>query len=118
MDFDAAVRSHSEWKLKLSTYITKPDGSLTAAVIRVDNRCALGQWIYGEAAAHSDLPEFADLKTKHARFHLVAAKIVERADRGEPNLRRDLEWGSEYAQCSAACVNAITTFKLKISSSP
>lgn len=30
MDFDGAIKAHSDWKMKLSTYLRKPDGSFFA----------------------------------------------------------------------------------------
>ena len=48
MNFDDAIQVHAAWKIKLSAYLRKCDGSLKAADVRVDNRCALGQWLYGE----------------------------------------------------------------------
>jgi hypothetical protein len=48
MDFDEAIKAHSAWKFKLSGYLRKPDGSIKSADVVVDNKCALGQWIYGE----------------------------------------------------------------------
>jgi hypothetical protein len=50
MDFDEAIKAHSAWKMKLSTYLKKPDGSLKPSEIQVDNKCQLGQWIYAEGA--------------------------------------------------------------------
>jgi methyl-accepting chemotaxis protein len=80
MDFDGAIRAHSDWKMKLSSYLRHADGSLKAADIQWDNRCALGQWIYGEGAAFSKEPGFAELKQAHTQFHAAAAEVVQKAD--------------------------------------
>jgi hypothetical protein len=119
MNFDEAVKAHAGWKMKLTTYLGKPDGSLKVAEIEVDNRCALGKWIHGEGAKYSSLPEFAELKAQHASFHKAAANIVTRADRGERNLTAETALGgnSEYSKCSSAVVGAIISMKHKASSS-
>ena len=83
MDFDEAIRAHSAWKLKLSAYLRNPDGSLKASEIQADNKCALGQWIYGEGAKHSSHAEFTTLKAEHQRFHKAAAQVVQKADSGQ-----------------------------------
>jgi hypothetical protein len=43
MDVNEAVRAHRDWKMKLSAYIRRPDGSVNAADLAKDNLCALGQ---------------------------------------------------------------------------
>ncbi|GIL16977.1 MAG: hypothetical protein BroJett040_07280 [Oligoflexia bacterium] len=115
MNFDEAVKAHSEWKTKLSHYIRKPDGSLKAADVGVDNKCTLGQWIYGEGSAHSSLPEYGTLKAEHAKFHKCAASIITRADKGE-NVTEEVMLGSksEYAACSSHVVAAIMAMKAKV----
>lgn len=114
MNFDEAVRAHSEWKTKLSHYIRKPDGSLKSAEVCLDNKCNLGQWIYGEGTAFTSLPEYATLKTEHAKFHKCAGSIISRADKGE-NVTEEVMLGakSEYAVCSSNVVAAIMAMKIK-----
>jgi methyl-accepting chemotaxis protein len=114
MDFDEAIKAHSAWKMKLSAYLRKPDGSLKAADIQVDNKCALGQWIYGLGAKWSSLPEYATLKSEHARFHKAASQVVIRADSGQ-DTSEDIALGakSEFALASSAVVSAIMAIKRK-----
>jgi len=115
MNFDEAITAHSLWKRKLKTYIDKPDGSLKVAEIQVDNRCALGQWIYGEGAKYQSLPEFATLKEEHTKFHRAAADIVRRADAKE-DVSKDLAVGqkSAFLTSSTGVINAIASMKQKV----
>lgn len=83
MDFDEAIKAHVLWKMKLSNYLRKPDGSLKPADIQVDNKCTLGQWIYGEGSKWSVMPEYGTLKSEHTKFHKAAAAIITKADSGQ-----------------------------------
>ena len=114
MDFDEAIKAHSSWKLKLSVYLAKPDGSLKASEIQLDNKCALGQWIYGEGSKWSALPEYATLKQEHARFHKAAAQVVTKADSGQ-NVSEETALGtqSEFSVASMAVVTAILAIRRK-----
>lgn len=114
MDFDAAIKAHSDWKMKLSTYLRKPDGSLKVAEVCLDNKCPLGQWIHGEGSKWSTLPEYSLLKTEHAKFHKCAGDIIKKADSGE-NTSEDIALGSksEFATASTNVVLAIMKMKTK-----
>lgn len=112
MDFDAAIRAHAEWKLKLSTYLAKPDGSLKAAEIARDSLCPLGAWLQGEAVKLTTLPELATLRDAHRRFHLAAADVVRRADQGG-KVTAEITLGaqSDFARASSAIVQALMAMK-------
>ena len=115
MDFDEAIKAHSAWKMKLSMYLKKPDGSLKVSEIQVDNKCALGQWIYGEGAKYSSHPEFATLKTEHALFHKAAAQVVQKADSGQDTSKEtSLGSKSEFASASSSVVSAIMAIRRKV----
>ena len=115
MDFDGAIKAHSEWKMKLSIYLRKPDGSLKAADVCQDNKCALGQWIYGEGSKHSSLPEFAKLKAEHAVFHKEAAEVIKKADAGKDVSEEVMLGGkSNFATASGNVVFAIMSMKKKV----
>ena len=83
MNFDEAIQVHAAWKIKLSTYLRKADGSLKAAEARVDNRCALGQWLYGEGKKYSSMAEYQTLIGEHARFHRAAGEVIDKANAGQ-----------------------------------
>ena len=114
MNFDDAIRAHSSWKMKLSSYLRKPDGSLRPADVEVDYRCDLGKWIQSARGKLATLPELALLKREHARFHRAAADIVRRADEGQ-NVAEEVALGakSEFAGASTAVVSALMSVKTK-----
>ncbi len=115
MDFDQAIKAHSEWKMKLSNYLRKPDKSLDPAVVCLDNKCPLGVWIHGEGSKHSAVPEYGTLKSEHATFHKSAAEIIKKADAGQ-NVSEDVALGSAspFAKSSTAVITAIMTMKRKV----
>ncbi|MFO0550154.1 MAG: CZB domain-containing protein [Polyangiaceae bacterium] len=115
MNLDEAIKSHTAWKLRLASFLQKPDGTLKEADVRADNKCALGQWIYGEGSAHSAMTEFAALKNDHAHFHRTAADVVKRAQSGA-RVAEEVALGaqSEFAQASSKVVAAISALKRKV----
>lgn len=116
MDFDEAIKAHSAWKMKLSNYLAKPDGSLKIAEVEVDHKCPLGQWIHGEGVKWSSLPEYDKLKTQHAHFHRAAANVIRHADLGmNTSEETALGGSSEFSTASADVVSAIMWMKKKVS---
>lgn len=117
MNFDEAIKAHSDWKLKLTQYVNNPNGSLKAAEIAPDNLCALGKWIYGEGQKYANLPEFKELQAIHAEFHKAAADVVRRADSGQ-KVTEEVVLGakSKYAEVSGKVVSLIMKMKLKAGS--
>ena len=96
MNFDDAIKAHAAWKMKLSQYIAKPDGTLKAGDIEPDNRCMLGKWIYENASLYENMNEYQELKDCHKNFHRCAADIVRKADSGA-NLTDEVALGSKSA---------------------
>jgi len=85
VDFDQAIQCHVEWKMKLTSYIRKPDRSLDPSKVCGDAGCPLGKWLKGEGAKFSSTPEYAQLVADHARFHQAArANTQESPARSSP----------------------------------
>lgn len=84
MDFEEAISAHSAWKMRLKSYLMKPDQSLKPMEVAADDRCALGKWLQSEKKKHVAMPEFAKLCADHSRFHQIAADIL----RGRTPVRR------------------------------
>lgn len=106
MDFDAAIRAHIDWKMKLRSYLSHPDGTIKAAELRRDDQCALGKWIHGEGAAYAADPDFVTAKDAHIRFHQEAANIVKKADSGQ-NVGEEIALGAK-SPFSAASTDVMT----------
>jgi methyl-accepting chemotaxis protein len=115
MDFDEAIDTHSKWKRRLRQCLAKHDGSLNPSEVSLDHKCAMGEWIYGEGAKYSSLPEYTRLKYEHSRFHLAAAEVVKRASSGE-SVRAEMApcSNSEFSTASSAVVMAIMAIKKRL----
>lgn len=114
MDFDAAIQAHVEWKTKIRAYIMKRDGTVNSSIVRQDNQCALGKWIYGEGSRYSNLTEYATLKAVHAGFHHVTAQVIEMVNAGKVQQAIEmLKSGSEFMKLSSQCVTLIMQLRQK-----
>ena len=116
MDFDQAIKAHTDWKAKLSAYLRKPDGSLKAADIQVDNRCDLGKWIHGDGSKFASVDGFGELKSEHAKFHVAAAEVVKKADAGK-STSEDTALGSQspFSVASNNVIKLIMAIRRKVS---
>jgi hypothetical protein len=101
LDFQAAIRAHHEWKLRLDELLQ--DGQRTTldpVTICRDDLCDLGQWIYGDGRRiFGHLPLFEDLRVCHADFHLVAGEVVHGVRAGRTAHARQL-MGDDYQRNS------------------
>jgi hypothetical protein len=112
MNFDQAIRVHVDWKMKLSAYLSKPNGTLSASTVSQDNQCELGKWIRGEGQKFAKTPEFAKLTADHTHFHKAAGEVIRKADAGQ-RVAEEVALGasSEYATASKAVVSSLMKMK-------
>jgi hypothetical protein len=114
MNFDEAIQAHAAWKVKLLVYVRKPDGALRSADVRPSNRCPLGKWLENAGAKYASMPEFKSLMAEHARFHVAAADVIDKADTSssiDPD--QALGPGTEYGIASRNVVQAIIDVRRK-----
>ena len=77
MDWMEIIGAHVMWKQRLTAFLAGDSTEqLDPETIRLDNRCALGKWIYGEGSSMSDLPRYEEVRGLHAQFHQYAADVV------------------------------------------
>jgi hypothetical protein len=115
MDFDQAVSAHSNWKRQFRLRLQNHDGGLSLADVSSDDKCDLGQWIHGEGASYSSLPEYTKLKYEHARFHTLVANVVRKANAGDSvvDLLQPCS-SSDFSAASSAVVLAILAMKKRV----
>jgi len=108
ISFFEAVEAHVAWKRRLNDYLLgNSQEKLEPHQVSVDNRCTLGKWIHGPAAARfGEFPLFLELVDQHARFHLVAAKVLEAYQNGDEALAIRLLYG-DFARQSKETVDCI-----------
>ncbi|MFN8671999.1 MAG: CZB domain-containing protein [Candidatus Sericytochromatia bacterium] len=114
LNFKTAIDAHSQWKVRLSTYIR---GSSTEELkvenIEVDNKCVLGKWIHGEGGEKygNDIEE---LKKVHAHFHKEAGFVLKTYLTGNKDgALKQLEAG-DYAKYSVEVKRILMQLYLRL----
>ena len=116
MNFDEAITAHSQWKIRLQAVIHGTSKEvLDPAVVGLDNKCALGQWIYGEAQLYSGLPEYGALVKEHAHLHHCAADTLRLAQSGQTEkAEATLATGGPFIDASLRTINAIRHLRKQV----
>ncbi len=112
MDVARAIDAHVLWKTKLRAAI-RNKATLDAGTLSVDNLCALGKWLHGEAR---DVIASADghqrLVAQHARFHRAAGAVAAQVNEARfAEASAMLRSGSEFASASAEVIRTIAALK-------
>jgi hypothetical protein len=77
MDWMEIIGAHVMWKQRLASFLAgESTEDLDPETMRLDDRCGLGQWLYGEGTAMSELPRYEEVRGLHAQFHQYAADVV------------------------------------------
>ena len=115
MNFDEMILAHSRWKSRLKAAIQGKE-KIDVENVGKDDQCELGKWLQGEGKKHADLPEFEELKTKHAKFHATVARVVAQAKALPTDEALTLveSLNSDYARASSDCINAIAKLRKSI----
>jgi methyl-accepting chemotaxis protein len=119
-DFDAAISAHVDWKMKLSKYLDKPDGSLDHTKVCLDNACMLGKWIYGDGTKYSSIHPtlFEAVRTSHAKFHKTAGQIIQLINAQQTEEAKSLlSVGGPYLEISRDTVKLIESLKQAVETS-
>jgi len=105
--FGDMVKAHQAWKFRLKDLLEgRSTEALDPSKVEVDNACALGKWIYGPGAQVGHLPEYQDLKTRHAAFHRCAAEVIRCQQGGRTDDARQL-LGGPFVERSEETISAI-----------
>jgi methyl-accepting chemotaxis protein len=111
MDFDQAILAHTGWKNRFRSHL-KGKEVLAAETVAADDKCELGQWLHGNGKKYAGQPEFQVAMRKHARFHAVAAEVIQKAKTMPAEQRASLiALGSEYGKASTDCVASIVALR-------
>lgn len=82
MKLDDAIAAHVGWKLRLRQFADGQGEKLESAIVRLDDRCPLGQWLHGEGKTLAAHAEFKTVVASHAAFHRCAADVVRAVEGG------------------------------------
>jgi len=110
--FEQAVVEHEAWVATFVRAVRDGGGELTVELVRQDNQCPLGVWLYG-AGWHAVTNQTAShmLRDIHAEFHTAAAKVLSLALMGRSR-EAAAAMGEDtlYAQWSALLVDALSGY--------
>ena len=112
-DFDGIIQAHLQWKGKLRDYVDGRGDKLDSRVVCRDDKCALGQWIYGKGATYAARPSFGTLKSRHADFHRCAAHVIDLAQDGDKAVA-DRVLQDEFASLSDQTVREIRRLRQEV----
>lgn len=99
-----AITAHRKWKENLQRAIDAGASEFNPTVVRQDNQCELGKWLYNEASAElQQSGQFQQIKQLHTTFHQEAARVLEMALKGRRDeARKMLNPQSNFARTSDA----------------
>lgn len=102
LNFKTALEAHLKWKLTLMSVI---DGTNTEVmdprIVSRDDRCTLGQWLYGEGAKQfGDQIGFQKVVEAHTHFHHCTGHALELALDGKNQEAAAEVAGGAFAKAS------------------
>lgn len=112
-----AIAAHAKWKARLRTAVSTGTFEAAPAVVRADNRCEFGKWLYGPdfAAADKETINYRAAVDLHAKFHQEAAKIVELATTGQKDeAERAMGLEGSYTRASSALTKELVQWRLSL----
>jgi hypothetical protein len=71
-----ALVAHGAWKVRLAQAIETGGSEFSPAVVRKDDQCALGKWLYMEIDPALKGEDYEKVRKLHAEFHLAAAGVL------------------------------------------
>lgn len=102
LNFMTAIDAHMKWKGRLESYINGTSGEdLHVEAVARDDRCPLGQWIYGTGGAtFGSVQAFGDMQAMHAHFHKCAGQVLATAQKGDKDEALRMLDRGEYVRAS------------------
>ena len=112
---DAALAAHSQWKKRLQDAIENGKSEFKPEVVKTDNACQFGQWLYSLPTQVQKTSDFIKVKQLHADFHAIAGEILNLAITGKKEIAREkIESGKEYSHATGKLVLALQSWKDKL----
>ena len=109
-EITAAVGAHGLWKQRLRQAIDTGRSDVTPDMVRVDNKCKVGMWLYGPniPGAQKASQDYRRCQDLHAKFHTAAAKALELALSGKKaEAEAAIGPGSEFITLSHQLTDAM-----------
>lgn len=94
------IGAHVLWKKRLQSLLDgTSEETLNPDNIGMDDKCALGLWIYGDGQSYREEAKFEEVRLMHAEFHKKAAEVVRLYQSGDLAGASDLLQG-DYSRHS------------------
>jgi hypothetical protein len=103
---DAAIHAHSRWITQLRIAIEDGTSEFDPELIRADNKCDFGKWLYDDFPKEAENRAiFDEIRARHAAFHRTAAQILRFAlsGRREEALKL-MDLGGDFMHISSALI--------------
>ena len=113
---DAAIEAHTKWITRLRVAIDNGTSEFQPAVVKTDNACEFGKWLYADfPAALKGSPLFNEIRDLHATFHANAGRILEQALAGKKaEAMKDLDSDSAFRKSSLRLIGLLKTLKEQV----
>lgn len=112
---DHAISNHEIWKIHLKQAIDGGVFETPSSIVRMDNQCEFGKWIYSLSTDAGIDPHYIAVKELHAQFHQSAALILELINGSRKDeARKSLNVGGEFNFISSKLILALIDWKESI----
>lgn len=116
---DSAIADHGKWKHLLWLAIETGDSESTPSVVKADNQCQFGKWLYGIPPEAKANPFYPAVVASHAQFHAKAACLLQLAlDGNTKQAEAEIRAGtSGFTRASAALTTMMVQWKESLADS-
>jgi methyl-accepting chemotaxis protein len=114
-EIDNALTAHGLWKKRLNDAIATGQSEFIPAIVKTDNACAFGTWLYSLNPSETKGVDFEIIKKLHANFHKTAGSILELAISGKKEqAKAGMSLGSEFHMLSNSLEKKLRDWKNKL----
>ncbi|MFN8647884.1 MAG: CZB domain-containing protein [Gemmatimonadales bacterium] len=82
-ELQQAIAAHAMWKSRLRQAVSHGGSDQDAGVVRLDDQCAFGKWLYGCDASLKRAPFHDAVRRLHAEFHQRSAEVLTLVSQGK-----------------------------------
>lgn len=106
------IGAHGKWKQRIVSAIQTGESEWTPAMVRQDNQCDFGKWLYACSPKDKASPHYEKVKELHAHFHTVAGGVLEMALTGDKaKAESAVTMDSEYRAVSGNLTSEMMAWK-------
>lgn len=110
-----ALVAHGAWKVRLAQTIETGASEFSPEVVRKDNQCALGKWLYADVAPSLQDDHYETVRQLHAEFHKAAAGVLSLALAGQKaEAQAAMFTGQEFGRASAKLTIALSDWRTAV----